>query len=116
MSATTAEQGPAAHLLVAGRGPWTGPGARRFLDDAAALARSGRPVQVLLIADAVASAVVADGGAADAVAAGVDVVVDEFSLAQRGLAPAVLPAGVRRGGVHVVARAALDPTVQVVWH
>lgn len=107
-----------AHLLVESRGPWAGPGADRFLGDAAVLARLGHPVLVLLVGDAVTSAVAVPGSVSltELSAAGADVVVDRFSLLQRGLGAAGLHPGTRPGGMDDVAASALHPDVKVVWH
>lgn len=106
------------HLLVESRGPWAGPGGARFLDDAAVLARLGHPVLVLLVGDAVTSAVAVPGSVSltELSVTGADVVVDRFSLLQRGLGGAALHPGTRPGGMADVAAAALDPDVSVVWH
>ncbi|MFD1147566.1 hypothetical protein [Saccharothrix hoggarensis] len=105
------------HLLVASRGPWAGPGVERFLSDAAALAGTGTPVTVALIADATALAL--PGGSADLVTlldAGVAVLVDRFSAAQRGVAGMDLPAGARWVDADELAVLLLEPDVPVVWH
>lgn len=105
------------HLLVASRGPWAGPGVDRFLADAVALAGTGAPVVLVLIADATPLAL--PGGPADLVTllrAGATVLVDRFSAAQRGLADVDLPAGARWVDVDELADLVLAPDVPVVWH
>lgn len=106
------------HLLVASRGPWSGPGADRFLVDAAALAGTGAPVTVLLLADAAPFAAPGGGpaGLVALLAAGGRVWVDRFSAAQRGLGGICLPPGVEWVDAEDVAGPLLDPGVRVVWH
>ncbi|UVS80643.1 hypothetical protein [Actinokineospora sp. UTMC 2448] len=101
------------HLLVASRGAWSGPGVDRFLADAAALAGTGAPVTVLLVADAVP---LIAGGMAELLAAGAEVLVDRFAAAQRGVAGLPLPDGARWADLTEPAELFLDPAVKVVWH
>ncbi|MFC7617399.1 hypothetical protein ACFQV2_32255 [Actinokineospora soli] len=110
MSAPTGTQ----HLLVASRGPWSGPGAERFLSDATALAGTGAAVTVLLVADAVP--LVAGDALADLLAAGGRVLVDRFAATQRGVAGHPLPDGARWADLDEPAALLLDPDVKVVWH
>ena len=117
MSTGTASGSRSRHLLVATRGPWSGPGAARFLADAAALAETGAGVTVVLMQDATALA--AAGGSAELVAvldAGAEVWVDRFSAAARALADVVLPDGARWADADRVAERVLAPGVRVVVH
>ena len=110
MSAPTRTQ----HLLVASRGPWSGPGTERFLADAAALAGTGAAVTALLVADAVP--LVVGDALAPLLAAGGEVLVDRFAAAPRGVAGFPLPDGARWADLDEPARLLLDPDVKVVWH
>ncbi|GLZ32202.1 hypothetical protein Lesp02_43900 [Lentzea sp. NBRC 105346] len=122
MSTGTATGSRPRHLLVATQGPWSGPGAARFLADAAALAKTrtgvtGPAVTVVLMQDATAFA--AAGGSAELVAvldAGAEVWVDRFSAAARALADMALPEGAHWADVDVVAEQVLAPGVRVVVH
>jgi sulfur transfer complex TusBCD TusB component (DsrH family) len=84
--------------------------------DAVTLAAAGAHVRVLLIQDAVSAALPSGSEALDALlAAGGEALVDDHSLAQRGLAPADLRAGVTVVGMDAIGTAVLDPGVRVVW-
>lgn len=105
------------HLLIESQGCWAGPQAARFLEDARVLAEAGQDVTVLLLQDGVLSAL---PGAVPVLARlgelGVDVWVDDFSMAQRAL-----PASKVAPPVHVVsmARSAellMTSECRTVWH
>ena len=105
------------HLLIESQGPWAGGGCAGFLRDARDLARLGHPVQLLLIQEGVGAAVNGShGGAREAAAAGVEVLVDDFSLAQRGLRGAGLLPAARIVDMAEVSSRVRDPDVRVVWH
>ncbi|MBC6447472.1 DsrE family protein [Actinokineospora xionganensis] len=117
MSASGVTDTAPGHLLVASRGPWSGPGAARFLADAAALAETGVPVTVVLLGDGTPLAVA--GGTVELVTlldAGGEVWVDRFGAAQRGIAEIALPEGARWVDMDDVAARLLDPDVRAVWH
>jgi hypothetical protein len=105
------------HLLIESQGPWAGGACAAFLRDARDLARLGHRVQLLLIQEGVGAAVRdAPGGAREAAEAGAEILVDDFSLAQRGLpGPGLLP-GARIVDMAEVSARVLDPDVRVVWH
>ncbi|AQA16644.1 MULTISPECIES: DsrE family protein [Streptomyces] len=108
------------HLLIESRGPWAGASCGAFVRDASTLAGSGHPVQLVLVQDAVTAAV--RGTAEDSaevralVEAGGEVWVDDFSLAQRGLAADRLIPEARVVGMPEVSARVLAPGVRVVWH
>lgn len=103
-----------AHLLVETQ---SGTMSDRFLADALALARARRPVTVFLTGDAVASAVRgANAALAELVAAGGEVWVDDFTLAQRALVRAPLAPGVTVADITRVAGLVTAAGTRVVWH
>jgi len=105
------------HLLIESKGPWAGGACAGFLRDARDLAQLGHRVQLLLIQEGVGAAVSgAPGGAQEAAAAGAEVLVDDFSLAQRGLRGAQLLPAARIVDMAEVSGRVLDPDVRVVWH
>lgn len=105
------------HLLIESQGTWAGGACAGFLRDARDLARLGHRVQLLLIQEGVGAAVSgASGGAREAAAAGAEVLVDDFSLAQRGLSADHLLPTARIVDMAEVSSRLLDPDVRVVWH
>jgi intracellular sulfur oxidation DsrE/DsrF family protein len=112
-----ARAGGTPHLLIESQGPWAGGACAGFLRDARDLARLGHQVQLLLIQEGVGAAVRdAPGGAQEAAQAGVEVLVDNFSLAQRGLNGSRLLPDARIVDMAEVSTRVLDPDVRVVWH
>lgn len=105
------------HLLIESQGPWAGGACAGFLRDARDLARLGHRVQLLLIQEGVGAAVSGTpAGVGEAAAAGAEVLVDDFSLAQRGLGADRLLPTARIVDMAEVASRLLDPDVRVVWH
>lgn len=93
------------------------PGGVGFPRDAVTQARLGHPVVLFLIQDAVALAVPGRSPELeDFIEAGDRVWVDDFSLAQRGLANAGLLPAAHHTDMGAVAEAVLNPAVKVVWH
>ncbi|MDQ0795478.1 DsrE family protein [Streptomyces sp. B1I3] len=115
----TADTGGAAasYFLIESKGNWAGPNAGTFLLDAVALAEAGHRVRVYLVEDGVLSAVGTDVPEIGRLAeAGVEVLVDDFSAAQRALAPARLSPHVRLAGMDSVAAALAEDDCRGVWH
>lgn len=95
----------------------TGPASDRFLGDGQALAAAGHPVRLLLVADAVASAVRGASGSLGAfLRAGGELWVDDLTLAQRALPTRVLVDGATVVDMDTVAGALLADGVRTVWH
>ncbi|MFC5216363.1 DsrE family protein [Streptomyces coerulescens] len=104
-------------VLIESNGRESGPGCARFLTDATALARAGHPVRVVLLQEGVTAAL--PGALAEldqALRAGAELWVDEFSLAQRGLAIEALVPEARTIGMAEVAGELLADDTKVVWH
>ncbi|MEU5720050.1 DsrE family protein [Streptomyces sp. NPDC020403] len=107
----------ASYLLIESKGTWAGPNAGTFLLDAVALAEAGHRVRVYLVEDGVLSAVGTDVPEIGRLAeAGVEVLVDDFSAAQRALAPTRLSPHVRIAGMDSVAAALAEDDCKGVWH
>jgi predicted peroxiredoxin len=85
------------YLLIESRDPFDSRDCLRYVELAAGLAREGHAVTVFLVQNGVFTA---RRGAqtealAEAVKAGVEVLADEFSLRQRGIASNALAAGIK---------------------
>ncbi|MEC3976382.1 DsrE family protein [Amycolatopsis sp. H20-H5] len=105
------------YLLVESKGNWSGPNAATFLRDAVALAEAGHGVRVYLVEDGVLAAV---GTAVPEIeqlaAAGVEILVDDFSAAQRALGATQLSPHVKPAGMDALADALSDVDCRAVWH
>ncbi|MFJ6615720.1 hypothetical protein ACIQPT_36185 [Streptomyces sp. NPDC091289] len=114
---TTEAEGTAvaSYFLIESKGSWAGPGAGTFLRDAEALAGAGHRVRVYLVEDGVLSAAGAAPEIERLAAAGVEVLVDDFSAAQRALGGMLSP-HVRFAGMDAVAAALAEDECRGVWH
>ncbi|GAA3201045.1 MULTISPECIES: DsrE family protein [Streptomyces] len=114
---TTAGAGAASYFLVESKGNWAGPNAAAFLADAAALAEAGHRVRVFLVEDGVLSAVGTDVPEIRRLAeAGAEILVDDFSAAQRALSATTLSPHVRIAGMDLAAAALTEDGCRGVWH
>ncbi|MFJ7083075.1 hypothetical protein ACIQU8_07580 [Streptomyces griseus] len=112
---TEAEGSAASYFLIESKGSWAGPGAEAFLRDAEALAGAGHRVRVYLVEDGVLSAAGAAPGIERLASAGVEVLVDDFSAAQRALGGMLSP-HVKLAGMDAVAAALAENECRGVWH
>lgn len=104
-------------VLIESCGPASGPAGARFIGDAAALARSGHPVRLVLVQEGVTAALPEVRPLlAELLSYGAELWVDRYSLAQRGLAADRLPGRARLVGMDEVAGELLAPGTRVVWH
>ncbi|MBT2380620.1 hypothetical protein AMK21_14300 [Streptomyces sp. CB00316] len=104
------------YFLIESKGNWSGPGAGAFLRDAEALAGAGHRVRVYLVEDGVLSAAGAAAREIERLAeAGVEVLVDDFSAAQRAVGGTLSP-HVRLAGMETVAAALAEDDCRGVWH
>jgi intracellular sulfur oxidation DsrE/DsrF family protein len=87
-----------------------------FLRGARVLAGTGHRVVVLLIQDAVGAVFGASALIGQLTGAGVQVLVDDFSMRQHAVADVDLPAGVDVVDADEIAGSLLVPGVKVVWH
>ncbi|MFF8035949.1 MULTISPECIES: hypothetical protein [unclassified Streptomyces] len=105
------------YFLVESKGNWAGPGAEAFLRDAAVLAEAGHRVRVLLVEDGVLTAVGTGVPEIRRLAgAGAEILVDDFSAAQRALSATTLSPHVRLAGMDVAAAALTEDGCRGVWH
>ncbi|WP_431774991.1 DsrE family protein [Streptomyces cucumeris] len=118
------------YLLIESQGPWGGPGAERFVDDAVRLRAAGHDVVLLLIENGVTAALAGAGhtagstgpegapgrGLRDLLDGGGRVWADAFSLTHRALVPEQLLPGVVPVEMDEVAARLLAPGARGVWH
>ena len=105
------------YFLILSRDPWDGAAAPRCADLARSLAGAGHPVTLFLVQNGVLGA--RAGAQAKALeglgAAGVRVLADEFSLRERGVAPARLAKQVEVAPLDDAIEA-LALGARVLWH
>lgn len=105
------------YLLIESRDPFDSRDAVRYAELAAGLAREGHAVTLFLVQNGVLTA---RGGArteslAAALKSGVEVLADEFSLRERGIAAGRLAAGIKPAALDVV----IDQLAEgrkALWH
>ncbi|MCT2589606.1 DsrE family protein [Streptomyces sp. N2-109] len=105
------------YLLIESQGTWAGPNAARFIEDACVLAEAGNEVSLFLVQDGVFA--VADGASEllkRLAESGGNVLVDDFSTAQRALPARSLPSHVKQVGMDTVVQELFADGCQVVWH
>lgn len=107
----------AKYLLIESRDPFDSGDVGAFYELAAGLAQDGNEVTVFLVQNGVLPARPGSRsrGLADLVAAGVEVLADEFSLRERGIAAGRLVAGVRSAPLDVVVDQLADGR-KALWH
>jgi predicted peroxiredoxin len=107
----------AAYLLIESRDPFDSNDVGNFWDLASGLARSGNAVTLFLVQNGVLPArqCLHSVRIADAAAAGVEVLADEFSLRERGISPNGLVAGVKAAPLDVVIDH-LAAGCKAIWH
>lgn len=105
------------YVLIASRDPYTHTGTRRCYELASALAGEGNRVTLFLVQNGVLPARPSPGSAelARLARAGVDVLADDFSLRERGIAESELAPGVSPAPLDLVIDA-LEAGARVVWH
>lgn len=98
------------YLLIESRDPFSTQAVLGHVELAVALRRAGSQVTLYLVQNGVLPCRAgADGDALhEALAAGVEVLADEFSLRERGISGADLHRGVRPGAVDLVVRRLAD--------
>ena len=92
------------YLLIESRDPFTSPAVAGHVELAAGLRRDGSEVAIYLVQDGVLPCRAgADGDALqEALAAGVEVIADDWSLRERGIRDADLARGIRPASVDLV--------------
>jgi hypothetical protein len=105
------------HLLIETQGPWAGRECASFVRDATTLAGGGHRTRLLLLQEGVLGAV--PGALPELegyLAADGELLVDRYSVAQRGLKKEQLVPEARLVDMDEIAGSVLDPVVKVVWH
>jgi hypothetical protein len=105
------------YLMIESRDPFDSRDTLRYAELAAGLAREGHAVTLFLVQNGVFTA---RGGArteslAEAMKAGVEVLADEFSLRERGIAAGTLASGIKPAPLEVV----IDQLAEgrkALWH
>jgi intracellular sulfur oxidation DsrE/DsrF family protein len=92
------------YLLIESRDPFTSPAVAGHVELAAGLRQAGSEVAIYLVQDGVLPCRAgADGDALhEAIAAGVEVLADDWSLRERGIRDADLARGIRPASVDLV--------------
>ena len=98
------------YLLIEASDPFTSTAVLRHVDLAVALRRSGSDVSLYLVQDGVLPCRSgADGEALhEALAAGIEVLADDFSLRERGIAATDVARGVRPAAIELVIKRLAD--------
>lgn len=107
----------ASYLLIESRDPFQSYEVERQYDLAASLKRSGNEVTLFLVDNGVLPArrSARSTRLGDLATAGVEVLADEFSLRERGIADASLAQGVKKAPIDVVVDQ-LEQGRKAVWH
>jgi sulfur relay (sulfurtransferase) DsrF/TusC family protein len=105
------------HLLIESRCPFESADVDRFLDIAAGLSGAGEAVTLFLVQNGVLPA--RNGAKSARLAAlagvGVEVLADEFSLKERGIAPSRLAPGVKAAPLDIVVDR-MAGGAKTLWH
>jgi predicted peroxiredoxin len=106
------------YVFIESRDPFDSADTGFVADTAAALRQRGRSVTVFLVQNGVLST---RGRARRSqverlTGAGVAVLADEFSLAERGIEAAELAAGVRASGIETLVDLLAQPGTKAIWH
>lgn len=107
----------AKYLLIESRDPFESPDAKTYLDWAKGLAAEGHVVTLFLVQNGVfpARPSTHSKGLAEAAKAGVEVLADDFSLKERGIAFDRLAPGVKVAPLSVVVDQLAEGR-KAVWH
>ena len=106
------------YVFIESRDPFDSADTGFVADTATALRQRGRSVTVFPVQNGVLSARAGARGShvARLAGAGVAVLADEFSLAERGIEAAELPAGVRASGIEALVDLLAQPGTKALWH
>jgi predicted peroxiredoxin len=107
----------AQYLLIETRDPFESKDVDTYYELASGLARDGNQVTLFLVQNGVLPARPSTGSKAlaDLGRAGVQVLADEFSLRERGIAAERLAAGIRAAGLDTVITH-LEQGAKALWH
>src|SRR5262245_1505270 len=106
------------YVFIESRDPIASSTSGFVANTATALRDRGRPVTVFLVQNAVLAARAgARGSTVGALAArGVEVLVDDFSLRERGIEAGDMPPGVREASIDALVDLLTEPGTKAVWH
>lgn len=107
----------AKYLLIESRDPFESPDTANYLDWAKGLVKDGHTVTLFLVQNGVLPARPSAGskGLAEAAKLGVEVLADEFSLRERGIAEDRLANGVKPAPLSIVIDQLADGR-KAIWH
>jgi intracellular sulfur oxidation DsrE/DsrF family protein len=106
------------YVFIESRDPFDSTDTTFPADTAAELRQRGRPVTVFLVQNGVLATRAGARGShvARLAGAGVSVLADEFSLAERGIEADELAAGARPCGIDALVDLLVQPDTKAVWH
>ena len=106
------------YVFIESRDPFDSTDTSFVMDTAAALRQRGRPVTVFLVQNGVLATRAGARGAhvARLAGAGVSVLADDFSLAERGIEADELDADARPCGIEALVDLLVQPGTKAVWH
>lgn len=106
------------YLFIESRDPF-GAGDTQFVEQTAtALKQRGHEVTVFLIQNGVLASrrTIVDSSLSRMAEAGVSLLVDDFSLCERGIQPAELNPSVQSAGIETLVSAMVRENTKVFWH
>lgn len=106
------------YLFIESRDPFESRDIRFVEETAVALKRAGHDVTVFLVQNGVlATRSSAQNSYLSCLTrAGVNVLVDDFSLSERGIQPADLLAGIQPAGIESLVDALVQENTKAIWH
>ena len=106
------------YVFIESRDPFDSTDTAFVADTAAELRQRGRPVTVFLVQNGVLATRAGARGShvARLAGAGVRVLADEFSLAERGIETDELAAGTRPCSIDALVDLLVQPDTKAVWH
>ncbi|MCM3906090.1 MAG: DsrE family protein [Pyrinomonadaceae bacterium] len=106
------------YVFIESRDPFASRDTRFLEETATALKQRGHEVTVFLVQNGVLASRqnARDCSLARMDAAGVSLLVDDFSLCERGVQPAELRPGIERSGIEQLVDALVQENTKAVWH
>jgi sulfur relay (sulfurtransferase) DsrF/TusC family protein len=106
------------YMFIESRDPFESRDTRFVEQTVAALKQRGHQVTVFLVQNGVLAARKnsRDTSLARMVAAGVNLLVDDFSLCERGIQPAELGVGIERSDIEKLVDALVQENTKAIWH
>lgn len=106
------------YVFIESRDPFESRDTRFVEETATTLRQRGHEVTVFLVQNGVLSSRqnARDDSLARMVAAGVNLLADDFSLCERGIQPAELRPGIERSGIEQLVDALVQEDTKAIWH